>query len=375
MSPAERLLEVGRYEEAERSVRAELASSPSDATLLALLASILRARRDYPAALAAASAAVAADPQRLGGHIERAESLILLIRAREAVEAATAAVTLDPAWPGGHVVLARALVAARSLPRARVAARRGLTLAPSSVSALLTVADVERAAGHREAAVSAAQTALALAPDNAYGRWLLAMLDAERLRVRRSMRGLREVARDSPATPDIIAMTWPIRGVLSGLRRGLAVGAVAVCVLLAVGHWWWPPVDTFARYVSAVLAAVMIGFAVRVLVPAGRLPWRCLRLLPRLMRRASVLSLALVGVAVGALIAHATTGWWVWAVVALAAVPLLWALGLVELVGVGLDDPGMRHALSGLASELREWWSTTKRELRESWSSNKPNGK
>ncbi|NMO51576.1 hypothetical protein HH310_10275 [Actinoplanes sp. TBRC 11911] len=367
MNPAERLLEVGRYEEAERSVRESLAAYPSDAALLALLASILRARHDYPAALAAASAAVAANPRRSAGHVERAESLILLIRSREAVDAATTAVTLDPSWPGGHLVLARALVAARSLPAARDAARQGLSLAPRSVAVLLTVADVERAAGHREAALEAVQAALALDPGNAYGRWLLAMLDAERLRVRKSMRALREVARDRPAAPDIIAMTWPIRGVLSGLRRGLAVGAVAVCFLLAVGHWWWPQVDTFARYVSAVLAAVMIGFAARVLVPAGRLPWRCLRLLPRLMRSASVASLVLVIVAVGALIAFASSGWWVLAVVALGAVPVLWALGLVEMVGAGLDDPGMRPALLGLAGELREWWRTTKRELREAW--------
>jgi len=44
----------------------------------------------------------------------------------------------------------------------------------------------------------------------------------------------------------------------------------------------------FARVVSAVLGAVMAGFAARVLVPAGRLPWRCLRMLPRLMRRADI---------------------------------------------------------------------------------------
>ena len=331
MTPARRLMEVGRYEEAERSVRAELASSPHDATLLTLLASILRARRDFPAALAAASDAVALDPQRPEGHLERAECLIPLIRAGEAVAAATTAVSLDPSWPAGHLVLARALAADSSFPPARSAARNGLSLAPGSVAALLTVADVERAAGNRPAAVAAAQAALAVEPDNAYGRWLVAMLDAERLRVRRSLRGLRDVARDNPASPDVDAMTWPIRGVLSGLRRGLAVGAALTCVLLAAGHWWWTPLGTFARCVSLMLALVMVGFATRVLVPAGGLPWRCLRLLPASARRASLAGLLLTVVAVAALIAYAVTGWWVLALVALALGPVLWAVGLVEM--------------------------------------------
>jgi hypothetical protein len=364
MTPARRLLEVGRYAEAERIVRDSLASSPQDAALLALLASILRAQRDYSAAFSAASAAVAADPSCVDGHLERAECLILLVRARSAVSAASAAVELEPSWPAGHLVLARALAATSSYSAARAAARRGLSLAPRSVPALLTVAEVERAAGDVEAAASAASAALALDPSNAYGRWLLAILDASRLQVRRSMSGLLGVARDHPATPDVIAMTWPIRGVLSGLRRGLAVGAALVCVLLVVGHGV-PVLGSFARCVSAVLALVMVGFAGRVLVPAGRLPWRCLRLLPALMRQASVASLALVGFAVVVLFAHAVTGWWLLAVAALAIAPVLWALGVVETIGAGMQDPGVRQVLVGLRAEFREW----RRGLRSAWSS------
>jgi hypothetical protein len=183
------------------------------------------------------------------------------------------------------------------------------------------------------------------------------------------MRGLSSLARDNPARPDVVAMTWPIRGVLSALRRGIAVGGVLVCVSLAVGHWWWPPAGTFARLVSAVVALVLVGFAVRVLIPAGRLPWRCLELLPRLMRRASLMSLGVAGVAVAALVAHAATGGWYLAVVALAGAPVMWALGVVEMLGAGLDDPGIRHAIGDLAGEFRSWWQTTRQELREAWSS------
>jgi hypothetical protein len=234
------------------------------------------------------------------------------------------------------------------------------------VEALLTVAEVERDAGNRDQATAAAQGALAIDPENAYGRWLVAMLDAERLRVRRSMRALREVARDNPARPDVLSMTWPVRGVLSGLRRGVAAGAVLVCVLVVVSHWW-PFAGEFARVLSAVLVAVMAGFALRVLVPAGPLPWRCLRLVPRLTRRATVGGLWVAAVAAALLVTHAATGRWPAALLALITAPVLWALGFLEMLGTGLDDPGFRQAMRDLRGEFREWWVTTKRDLREVW--------
>ncbi|WP_250037476.1 hypothetical protein [Paractinoplanes maris] len=351
---AQRLAEVGRYAEAERTARAGLAEAPGDGWLLTLLASVLRLQRDYAGALAGADAAVAATPLLADAHLERAENLIALIRSREAVGAATEAVRLEPEVASGHFVLARALAAGRDFERARAAAAHGRTLDPQSVEGLLTVADVERDAGNREAARVAARAALAVAPDNPYGRWLVAMLDAERLKVRRSMRALREVARDNPGRADLVSMTWPIRGVLSGLRRGLAVSAGLVCALLLVAHWWWAPAGTFARVVAAVLAAVMAGFAARVLIPAGRLPWRCLRLLPSLMRRAGTAGLALTGAAIGLLVAYAATAWWPLPVIALAAAPLLWLLSLAELLGAGLDDPGSREALRSWAGDLRD---------------------
>ncbi len=363
---AHRLAEIGRYEEAERIARAGLAAEPGDGRLLTLLASVLRMRRDYAAALATADAAVTAAPHLAAAHAERAENLVLLIRSKDAVGAAGEAVRLDPVDPSGHFVLARALSAARQPGPARQAAADGLSLAPRSVEGLLTAADVERGAGNREAAVAAARAALAIAPDDAYGQWLIAMLDAERLRVRRSMRGLHDVARANPARPDVISMTWPVRGVLSGLRRGLTAGAALICGLLVLGLWW-PPAATFARILSAVLAVVLAGFAARVLIPAGRLPWRSLTLLPPLMRRANLAGLAVLAAAVLLLVSHAATGWWPAAVLALATAPVLWSLSLVELVGAGLDDPGARHALRDLAGEFRDWWRTTKRDLRAAW--------
>lgn len=366
---AQRLAEVGRYAEAERTARTGLASAPGSGRLLALLAWVLRMRRDYPAALAAADAAIRADPLLADAYAERAETLIALVRAADAVAAAGESARLDPFRPGGHLVLARALAAAHRVDEARAAAAHGLALDPRSVEGLLTVAEVERDAGHRDEAAAAARAALAIDPANAYGRWLIAMLDAERLRVRRSMRALRDVARDHPARPDVVSMTWPIRGVLGGLRRGLAVGAGLVCLLLLAASRW-PLLDDFARILAAVLAAVLAGFALRVLVPAGRLPWRCLRLVPRLTRRATTAGLVTVLLAIALLIAHALTGWWLLAVLALLLAVPMWVFGFLELLGAGLDDPGFRHALLEVTGEFRDWWRTTKRDLRAAWHNN-----
>ena len=275
-------------------------------------------------------------------------------------------------------MLARALAAGRHFAEARAAARHGLGLDPRSVEGLLTLADVERDAGGRDAAEQAARAALAIEPTNAYGRWLLAMLDAERLQVGRSMRALGDVARENPARPDVISMTWPIRSLLSALRRwfAAAIVLVAVCTLVATG---WPPAAIAGRILAGLFAAVVAGFAVRVLIPAGRLPWRCLRLVPRLLRRATRAAMVTVAVMVALLTGYAVTGRWWLPVLALAAVPVLWALGLAELLGARLDDPGFRQALRGFGRELRDWggelgrwWQETKRELRETWNDDNP---
>jgi len=320
---------VGRYAEAERVVRDGLAMEPASARLLCVLALVLRLRRDYPGALAAADSAVAADPDLADAHAERAEALIALLRSADAVSAAEEAVRRQPLRSSGHLVLARALSAAGRRDEARTAAGHGLRLAPSSVEALLTVAEIEREAGRREEAAAAARVVLASDPANPYALWLMAMLDAERLRVRRSMRVLRDVARDNPARTDVLTMTWPIRGVLGGLRRGLPLGAGLVC-LLTLASARWPLVGDFARLLSLVVGCVLLGFGLRVLVPAGRLPWRCLRLVPRLTRRATVAGLVTAGVAVTLLFAYAVSSWWILAAAAFALSGPMWMFGRFE---------------------------------------------
>ena len=77
---ARALAEIGRPADAAARIRAALAAGPADADLLTLLGHVLRRQREYPAALAACDAAVAADPRLADAHAGRAESLIALIR-------------------------------------------------------------------------------------------------------------------------------------------------------------------------------------------------------------------------------------------------------------------------------------------------------
>ncbi|MEV7627526.1 tetratricopeptide repeat protein [Actinoplanes sp. NPDC089786] len=364
---ARNLAELGRYADAERLLRDGLAEAPGDADLLVLLGYVLRMRLDYPGAVAVCDAALAADPLLAGPHAERAESLLAMLRDDEAIVSASEAVRLDPHDPYCHRVLARALAGARRHDHARAAARRALTLGPDSVESLLTLAGVERDAGERKAATEMARRALAYDPAHPYGRWLMAMLDAERLKVGRSMRGLRGVARDDPAHPDVLSMTWPMRSLLSALRRWLGP-AVVLVVVPALAGWWW------GRVLAAGFALGVAGLAARVLIPARATPWRCLRLTPRLFRRAVVAGLVTVGGSVTLLVGYAVSAVTALPLVALGLMPILWLLGLAELIGARLDDPGHRWALRNvgnqfrqLGAELREWWQTAKRELREAW--------
>jgi hypothetical protein len=191
---------------------------------------------------------------------------------------------------------------------------------------------------------------------------------------------LREVARDNPGRPDVISMTWPVRRLLAGLRRWFTV-AVALVVALIVVSIWWDTADLIGRILAALSAAVVLGFAARVLIPAGRMSWPCLRA-PRLMRRATVAGLVTVGVIVALLIGYAATAWWILPILALLAVPVLWFCGFAELLGSRPDDPGFRYALRDLGSrvrgvggELRGWWRATRRELREVWTEPKATDK
>jgi tetratricopeptide (TPR) repeat protein len=372
---AEVLAGVGRYADAERALRPALAESPADPEMLTFLAYLLRRQQRFGEALAAGDAAVAASPTYAEAHLERAETLIMMWRDGPAVTAAIEAARLNPHAAGPHQTLARALAFDAQYERAREAAYRAVELAPASAGPLLTLAGVERDAGNRGAAEAAVREALRIDPTDPYGRWLLAMLDAERRRVGASMRTLRDVARELPSDPDPLSMLWPLRTAVTGPRWWLTGTSAATLTAVVAAGMLSPelkgPVTTTGRVVAGVVAVGVTGFAVRLLVPAGVTPWRCLGLVTHALRRAVWAGLATAGAMVSMLAAYAATGWWPVALLIAAWTLLLWVCVWADWFGGHADDPGFHYASQDLAvayrewrEDMKQWWVDTRRAFR-----------
>jgi hypothetical protein len=309
-------------------------------------------------------------------HAQRAWILIDIHRGAEAIEAASEAVRLGPHLAERHLALAQALSQDDRVDEARETAREALRLAPRSASALLTLAGIERLAGNTEAAGEATRQALAIDPSSLRGRRMLALLDADRGVVRRSMRTLAEIAHDRPAEPDLVLLVWPIRRVVVAPRWWLPGAAALVAagglITATLDH---PAAASAATLVVAALTcAVTIGFVLRSLLPAARLPWQALRLSPPLVRRSLGTGLAVIAVALGLLGGYAAGGPLVLPILAIAAAPALWTCMMGEKLGHGLNDAGDRQFLRDWRLEardvlrtLRQWPAETRRELRAAW--------
>ncbi|MFI1993081.1 tetratricopeptide repeat protein [Actinoplanes sp. NPDC020271] len=362
---AQALLEIERFAQAETTLRTALATDPGDAGLLTLLAYALRRQSSFAEARSVIEAALQAAPEDAEVHAEHAALLMALPRSGAAVAAAERAVRLDQR----HLpILARALSLDDRHAEARNVAARHLAQAPHSAEALVTVADVARQAGDHDEAVRAVQAALAIDPGHRHGRWLLAMLDSERLRVRRSMRLLRDVARDDPTDPDVVAMVWPIRRLLRDLRRWSLLVAPLVC---ALAYLLGGPAP---RLIAATSVLVTAGFAGRLLLPAGRTPWRSLRLTAPALQRAVHAGWLTAALVPAFLCAYAVTSAPWLTIGPVALVPVQWSLALAELHGEVADDPryhqlliDFRHDLRKWSAEMREWWEETKREVKQAW--------
>jgi tetratricopeptide (TPR) repeat protein len=331
----------------------------------------------YLDALAACDAAVASAPDRGPAHAQRAWTLIDIHRATDAITAASEAVRLGPHLADRLLTLAHALLEDDRVDDARETAREALRLTPRSASALLTLADIERTAGNPEAADEATRQALAIDPTSTRGRRMLAMLDADRGVVRRSMRTLAEIAHDRPADPDLISLVWPIRRVVVAPRWWLPGAAAVVAAGGLVTATLDPPTavaTAAARAAAALTCAVTIAFVLRELVPAGRLPWQALRLSPPLVRRSLGTGLAVIADALALLGGYAGGGPPALPILAVAAALALWICTMGEMLGHSLNDAGDRQFLQEWRLEvrdvlrsLRQWPAETRRELRAAW--------
>lgn len=162
-----RLCDLGRWADAAREAGSYLQTSPDDVRALCLLAQARLGLQDATGALAAAQAAMTAEPSsewplRLASLASRA-----LGRHADAVQLARAAVEAGPFLAQAHVALARAEVArARDLEAARRAADQALRLAPLMVEAHLAVGAVAFAQQRFDDAEAACREALRIDPQS-----------------------------------------------------------------------------------------------------------------------------------------------------------------------------------------------------------------
>ena len=93
---AEGLLELGQYENAERTARAALRWEPERTEAYLDLSAALRGQGRFEAALEAARQALAREPDRAEGHLALAHSLLALRRLAQARQEAQEALRLEP---------------------------------------------------------------------------------------------------------------------------------------------------------------------------------------------------------------------------------------------------------------------------------------
>ena len=255
---AENLRLMGRFDDAERTLRDALGASPDDPDLLGELAWVLQLA-DRPAErLAAADAATARAPQDGRLHQIRAALLSALSRHDEAVQAASAARSLRPQDPAPACPRARAR---RRRPvargrRCRAASRRARSrVLGGTFHARRHLRRPRRSADR----APAYKEALRLQPQNAVARHDLAVLDANTLHPVRALRGLVEAGALGPTLPLVMRTIAAVLWKLSWRLRMLFVVATVACVAASGPEPEEPP---WATLIAAAGALPVIGLLV-----------------------------------------------------------------------------------------------------------------
>ncbi|GIJ45740.1 hypothetical protein Val02_26260 [Virgisporangium aliadipatigenens] len=303
MSSAQRLrlardlIDVGQLDRAHAVVARELAEAPGSADALCTLAYEHLARGEFDRMLAAAEAAVAANPRLPWAHQLRGAALLNLGRAGEAVSAVQASVELAPQAAQVHRLLAQTRLRAGDRVAAYQAARTAVELEPHSPESHAVLATVYHASGERALGRAADTAALRLAPDAEWPLRSLAQSDLHRWRLPAAARAYHALLRTHPTSrelPEAFALTldW-LQAAWCGLAAVPALSAVAL-YFSGARH------STRLTAVGVMLVAWLAGYAYahRGL---GAVWWRHIRSSETERRepRATVLSLVtLLGVAV-----------------------------------------------------------------------------
>ena len=258
---------IGRSSEAEALLRTALIEEPQDARLLWRLAAVLYSADRHVEGLAAAAAAVAAEPENPDAHRLHGLLLAELGYLPQALHAAYTAATLAPEHAHTSVAYSHVLGRARRYIDAATVARRAVELAPHDPETHAHVGDIALMSGDRATARRAYSEVLRLDPAHAGARRNLAALDHVGHRPREALRGLVEAGRMDPDVPEVLTLVTAVMWQLSWrMRIGLVVALIPLLIISTTsGGAPWP--------------TRIVGVAIIVL--AGVAAWWHVRELPR----------------------------------------------------------------------------------------------
>ncbi|MGW1073920.1 tetratricopeptide repeat protein [Streptomyces sp. NPDC002537] len=176
------LIEVGRYEQAGKTLSEHLALEPDDSRAWERLAVCRFEARDYHGARQAAEQSLRVNPDEADAHLRRSEAFRANGMPYDAVDAAREGVRLLPQEPIPRVVLAKAL---RTLPggeglgEAYATALEAIRLSPELTTAHFTLYLVAYDMGRKDICEQAMRHVLTFDPGNGDARNNLAALAAE----------------------------------------------------------------------------------------------------------------------------------------------------------------------------------------------------
>lgn len=273
LAHAEELLDLRRNGEAEQRFRDVLASDPESVRALLGLGRALNRQDRHAEAEQAVRSALALDPEHAGGYQVLVDILCDRRDGPAAVAAAEAALALAPHDFTSHYQHARALLAQRR-PRVRDAygsALRAVDLAPHSPDAHNLVGLCLDSLGYHDQAQSAFRNALAIDPLHTLAQNNLAATEMDRGRLGRAAGMLRSAVGHDPQER---RLHDNLDAVLLLLGRrvlwSLFGAAVVLGIMLATGAPWWARALGGAAYVGVV---ALLVHRVRAQLPAGVRHW------------------------------------------------------------------------------------------------------
>lgn len=265
LEQARTLIDLQRTGQARELLQRVVAQDPHDAAALCLLAQACLADQDGPAALEAATSAVALAPDEEWPLRLAALAMARCRRRDEAQVYAELAVEVDPTNWRTHLVRAQIDLIANAVSGATVgAAGTAVRLAPQESQCHRVLGNAQLALNHRSEAEVALREALRLAPDDAAARNDLARAHLLGRNLGRAAGGFADAAALDPTDSvaagnlDVVgaralrvvhAILWVVtllvsneRGSASGpSRTALLVGWLVAAVALAGfgAHLWW----------------------------------------------------------------------------------------------------------------------------------------